>query len=374
MHDRSGLTMRVLIAPDSFKGTMSATDVAHALADGVLRACADADIDLCPVSDGGSGFARCLLEATGGQWHECPTTDPIGREIYAHIALLGDGVTAAVDFAAASGLSLLTPEEYDPLGASSWGTGELLNCAMYSHVDMTLIGLGDSATCDAGLGMLAALGMGLFDRTGAMLGGRLGARDLDRVAALITPDQPSDSLQIACDVTAPLLGEHGAARAFGPQKGASPEVVERLERLHAHFAQVTGGDAQRPGTGAAGGAGFGLHVATGAPLRSGRDIVFEAVSLDERIDQAQLVLTGEGRLDASSSMGKCAVGVAQRARAQSRPTACIVGCVAEGWRSATADHGGPLDVVEIATGAPAQPADLSRAACTAVRDLMEAPI
>jgi glycerate kinase len=305
-----GAPLTVLFAPDSFKGSLTSVEVAHALADGWARARPEDRLLLAPLADGGEG-TLVAIEAAGG-WEPQVTTasDPIGRPVAARWLRSTDGSRAVVELAAASGLSRLSPSELDPLGATTFGTGELIVAALDSGVRRITLGIGGSATNDGGAGILRALGAVIDDASGRVdLGGldsRLGEVDL----------------RIACDVTNPLLGEHGAAATYGPQKGATPpEVTEldgRLGRWADALEEATGRrERDTPGAGAAGGTGFGLlgirDRFRSLELVPGVELVMDETDLAGKLAEARIVVTGEGRIDAQTAFGKTALGVARRA-------------------------------------------------------------
>jgi glycerate kinase len=319
--------MRVVVAPDSFGGTLSAPAAADAMSRGWRRGDPEAVIDRVPMSDGGPGLVEVLHAAAGGEVRQVTVTGPLGAAVRAGFLL--DGRTAVVESAQACGLHLVPPAERDALATTTLGVGELVRAAVDAGARRIVVGLGGSSTTDGGAGMLAALGARLSPS------GLAGGGSLPRVArADLAParDLCRDvELVAATDVDNPLLGPNGAAAVFGPQKGASPEDVQALERGLSHWvdvlsAQVPSGTADRPGAGAAGGLGFALF-ALGAARQSGVEMVMEAVDLQRRAAAADLVLTGEGSLDAQSLRGKVVAGVAAAARAAGRPCLVLAGQV-----------------------------------------------
>ncbi len=339
--------MRILIAPQEFKGSLTAAEAARAIAGGVRAAMPDAQIDEAPMSDGGAGLVDAMLAARGGERIETEVRDPLLRPVRAGWALLSDG-TAAIEMAAASGLVLLSAEERDPLIATTYGTGELIRAALDRGCRRIIVGVGGSATVDAGTGAMQVLGARLLDASGDDLpsGGaalaRLARIDLTGVDARLA----SAEIRVASDVTNTLCGPQGAAMIFGPQKGASEQEVRALDAALARFAEIarrdTGIDlAAMPGSGAAGGLGAGLAVVAGATIEPGFAIVAEAVGLDRRIAAADVVITGEGRLDAQTAFGKTAAGVARMARAHGRRIGVIAGSV----RADFDQTGSPFDVI-----------------------------
>lgn len=325
---------KILIAADSFKGSLSSSDVARAAAEGVRRAFPRCKAVMIPVADGGEGFTDALFAARGGSRRSRTVSDPLGRPVEAAYGLLPDG-TAVIETAAASGLPLLTPDERNPLLTSTFGTGELIRDAVEAGCRSVLVGLGGSATHDAGTGLLSALGFRFLDAEGQPLTG-CGAnleriRTIDRNAVL--PVLDSVRFTAACDVETRICGPEGAAATFAPQKGADAASVALLERGSAHLAGLirkqTGIDLQElPGSGAAGGLGGALAALLGARLTSGIDLVLDAAGFDKLLQGADLVITGEGRIDAQSSRGKAVWGVLQRARRAGVPAVAIGGRVA----------------------------------------------
>ncbi|MBM4434049.1 MAG: glycerate kinase [Chloroflexi bacterium] len=327
---------RVLVAPQAFKGSVDAVRVASAIARGLRRVWPDADCDELPLADGGEGTVRALVHATGGSTRHSRVHDPLGRAIDAEWGVLGDGRTAVVEMAAASGLPLLRPDERDPRVASTRGTGELILEAAMSGALRVLIGIGGSATNDGGSGMARAIGFRFIDRDGRDLpeGGAALAR-LQRIEGQIDPRLVRVQVEVASDVTNQLLGPEGASAVFGPQKGATPEVVAELDAALASYADVVEGWLGRelrhvPGAGAAGGLGFGLLAFADAKLGSGAATVMGATRFAERAANADLIVTGEGRMDAQSAYGKLTGSVITKAREMGRPVAAVVGGIGGG--------------------------------------------
>ncbi len=316
--------LRVLVAPDSFKGSLTSVEVARALADGWRRGRPGDEIRLAPLADGGEGTLVAIEAAGGWQWREADAHDPLGRPIRAPWLARGDGGAAIVEMAAASGLSLVDPAERDAARATSRGTGDLLNAVLDAGIRDIALGIGGSATTDGGAGLLRGLG--------AMVSEDLESLDLSD----LDPRLADTRLRIACDVTNPLLGARGAAATYGPQKGASTADVPVLDARLARFADALEGVTGRierdtPGAGAAGGVGFGLLCLTSRfaslELRPGVDLVMEEAGFDDALANTDIVLTGEGRIDAQTAFGKTALGVARRAQAAGRPCIAIGGGV-----------------------------------------------
>ena len=331
--------MHVVIAPDKFKSSLSAPAVAAAIASGIRAVFPAVRVDPCPMADGGEGTVDALVSATGGRLIPRLVTGPLPEmKVDATFGILGDGQTAVVEMSAASGLDLLTPDQYDPLATTTFGTGELLmHAAATPGIRRIILGIGGSATVDGGIGCAQACGLPVLldDGEPVAMTEPLCGRDLDRVVLIKHGrGSPIERLEIivASDVANPLYGEQGAARVFGPQKGATPDVVAQLDRMLQGLATRTGKlpEAQTPGAGAAGGLGFAMLAYFGATLRSGFEVVSEAVGLRTRLADADLCITGEGRLDASSLHGKTAIGVARLCRDLRIPCVAIVGSVADG--------------------------------------------
>lgn len=350
--------VRVVVAPQAFKGSAAAHDVAAAIADGLREVWRDAALELIPVADGGEGTVRALVESTGGEYRASRVKDPLGREVEARWGLIEGGAAAVIEMAAASGLPLLAPDERDPDRASSYGTGELLLHAARAQVRRIVVGIGGSATNDGGAGLVRALGLRLLDESGAQIpeGGAALAR-VARIEGEIHPALRDVEILVASDVRNPLVGPEGASAIFGPQKGASPAQVGSLDAALERFADVVAAHVRSdlrtaPGAGAAGGVGFALLAFLGARLRSGAELVLDVTRFDQRVRGAALCVTGEGRLDGQSLFGKASVTVARRARAAGVPVAAVVGSLGPGYEGAWAE--GIRAVEAIATG----PADL----------------
>ena len=325
--------MKVVVAPQAFKGTASAAVVAAAMSRGVLQAMPHSQVVEIPIADGGSGTVDVLVTATGGRYVTSPAGDPLGRPIAARWSVLGDGETAVIEVSAASGLSLLSVAERDPTITTTRGTGDLIRAALDAGYTRILIGLGDSATNDAGVGMAQALGVRALDDMGRDLPN--GGAALMRLHSLeiedVHPRLASARITALCDVTNPLCGPGGASAVFGPQKGATARQVSLLDAALGRFSEVAAAQMGRnvrdvPGAGAAGGLGAGLVAFCGAALCPGFQVVSKAVRLAESLGGADLVLTGEGRIDAQTAGGKGVSGVAALSKECGDPlVAAIVG-------------------------------------------------
>ena len=326
--------MQILIAPDSFKESLSALQVAQAIAAGFREVFPEARYRLLPMADGGEGTVQALVDATGGRLRERMVTGATGRPIPACYGLAADNSLAFIEMAAASGLEAVPPAERDPRSATSHGTGELIADALDAGARRFVIGLGGSATNDGGAGMLQALGVRLLDADGLDLprGGAALAR-LQRIdASGLDPRIAQCRIDVACDVTNPLLGPRGASAVFGPQKGATPAMVAELDaclqRLAERLRDDLGQDvAEVPGTGAAGGMGAALLAVLGAQLRPGSEVVADALGLDAAVREADLVITGEGRTDGQTVHGKAPIGVARVAARHGVPVVGLSGAL-----------------------------------------------
>jgi glycerate kinase len=329
--------MRIVVAPDSFKGSLTALAVAEAMGRGIHAVFPDADVAKVPIADGGEGTVDALVVATGGRIEERAVRGPLGEPVQARWGVLGTGDTAVIEMAAASGLPLVPPPRRDPRLTTTFGTGELLRAALDAGHRRIILGIGGSATNDGGTGLARALGIRFLDSTGTELpeGGAALAR-LDRIdLSGLDPRAANAELVVACDVDNPLTGPRGASAVYGPQKGATPEMVRLLDDALAHYARIardaTGRDiAGAAGAGAAGGLGAGLLFFTPAKLRPGVEIVLEATGFDSLVRDADLVITGEGRTDFQSAMGKAPVGVAAAAKRHSVPVVCLSGGLGDG--------------------------------------------
>jgi len=329
--------MRVVIAPDSFKGSVSAQRVAQAIERGVLAVFPEAQVVKVPIADGGEGTVPALLEATGGQARRSVVRGPLGEPVEAGWGVLGDGRTAVIEMAAASGLPLVPRERRDPRVTTTFGTGELVKAALDEGLTRLVIGIGGSATNDGGSGLARALGVRFLDDDGRDLseGGGALARLANVVLDGLDPRLARVDVLVACDVDNPLTGPRGASAVYGPQKGATPAMVAELDAAlatyAAHVRTATGRDvAGRPGAGAAGGLGAGLLFFTPARLRPGVEVVLEATGFDDLVKGATLVITGEGRTDAQTAMGKAPVGVAAAAKRHGVPVFCLSGGLGDG--------------------------------------------
>jgi glycerate kinase len=325
--------VKILVAPDKFKGSISAPEAAAAIARGLRTALPDADIQTAPIADGGEGFAETLSAVLGGEWVATSAQDPLGRNVEARYAWVAGEALAIIDMSEASGLWRLQPAERDPLRATTYGTGQLIRHAIDRGARKILVGLGGSATTDGGIGMAEALGYEFLTGSGTVLAATPEALPfLTRIAAKSIPAWPE--IVAACDVQNPLLGPRGAAQIFGPQKGADAKTVAALDAALQHLAEVVTRDLgcdfrETPGAGAAGGIAFGLLSFCQAHICSGFDLVADVLRLEERIAASDLVITGEGRLDGQTLDGKGPAGVAALARRHRKPTLAFAGSIAD---------------------------------------------
>lgn len=329
--------MKIVLAPNAFKGSMSAMQAALAMEQGVRAAFPAAQLCKVPVADGGDGLAEVLIDALGGEAHSITVSGPLGEPVRATLCNVQHLDLAAVEMAVASGLALLAPEMRDPTRTSTFGTGELIRAALDLGARRIVVGIGGSATNDGGVGMAAALGVRFLDADGATVppvGGALGQiRRIDTSG--LDPRLRGLCCEVICDVENPLVGPRGAAAVYGPQKGATPEQVGALDAGLAHLADRIAAELgldvrDLPGAGAAGGLGAGLHAFLGAELRRGVDLVLDLVGLDSKLDGADLVIAAEGQIDFQTAFGKAPAGVAERARARGIPCIAIAGGIGEG--------------------------------------------
>ena len=330
--------MKIVIAPDSFKDSLSAQAVADAIATGLAEVWPDAELIKCPMADGGEGTIEAVLAACNGQWQRTQVSGPLGEPVEAQWGWLADSRTAIIEMAMASGLQLLTLEQRDACVSSTFGTGELIRSALDAGAQRVILAIGGSATNDAGSGMLAALGARFLDADEQPLvpGGLAlaGAARIDLTG--LDPRLAQVQFEIAADVDNPLCGPNGASHIFGPQKGASAEQVLALDAALGHFAdlsaEVLGADVRdQPGSGAAGGMGFAAKAYLKASFRAGVEVVADLNGLAEALHGADLVLTGEGRFDAQTLRGKTPFGVARVARRQGVPVIVLAGTLGEGY-------------------------------------------
>lgn len=326
-----------LLAPDSFKESMTAKEVCIAMEKGLRKVYPEAQYIHVPMADGGEGTVQSLVDASGGQLYQKEVTGPLGTPVTAAYGIMGDGSTGVIEMASASGIHHVNQNTRNPLITTTYGTGELIRECIDRGMNKIIIGIGGSATNDGGTGMAEALGVRFLDAEGQPLA--RGGGDLNRLTtidiSLLDPRLQEVQLIVACDVTNPLCGEDGASRVFGPQKGATPEMVQQLDDNLNHYAsmvkhQLDQDIAYLPGAGAAGGLGAGLMIFTQAVLQKGIDIVIEYSGLVEKLKQADFVFTGEGGIDSQTKFGKTPYGVARAAQASGKQVIAIAGYIGEG--------------------------------------------
>ena len=332
--------MRIVIAPQSFKSSVSALTAAQAIERGVRKALPDSETFLVPVADGGDGTLEVLVNSTGGQIFRTIVTGPLSQAVEASWGVMGDGQTAVIEMARASGLAIVPHRRRNPRATTTFGTGELIRHALDRGFDRIVVGMGGSATNDAGMGMASALGAKFLDDQGKILPrGGAALAQLERIDISGLDARLGEvTITGATDVTNPLCGPTGASAIYGPQKGATPEVVTELDGALANFARVAQRDLgidflteEHPGAGAAGGLGAGLMAFSKCRLQSGIDLVCEVLKFEEHIRGADLVLTGEGRADLSSIYDKAPVGVARKAAPHGVPTVILAGSLGDGY-------------------------------------------
>ena len=315
--------MKAIIAIDSLKGSLSSLQAGDAIREGILRVYKDAVVQVRPLADGGEGTVEALTIGMGGELQTVTVTGPLGEKAEAQYGILADGVTAIVEMSAAAGITMVPDEKRNPLYTTTYGVGEMIRDA-----------IGGSATNDGGAGMLQALGFGLLDESGRQVS--FGAQGLQELKSItdddVIPELKDCSFRIACDVTNPLCGETGCSAIYGPQKGATPSMILQMDRWLRNYAKLAAAynpeaDPEYPGTGAAGGLGFAFLSFTNAVLESGINIVLDETKLEEYVKDADVVITGEGRLDGQTVMGKAPIGVAKIAKKYGKPVIAFAGCV-----------------------------------------------
>ena len=329
--------MKILIASDSFKYSLSSYQVANSLSRGIQKVLKDAKVNLSPVADGGEGTVQALIDATEGILKQTRVHDPLMRKITASYGILGDGKTAVIEMASASGIELLKPGERDPLKTTTYGTGELIKAALDNQCSRIILGIGGSATIDGGAGLLAALGAIFTDQQDEVL--LPSGENLDQIHTLYTdgldPRLKDLYIRIGTDVDNPLTGEKGAAAVYGPQKGAGALEVKKLEQNLSSYADLLENQTGKhfhsiSGAGAAGGLAISLLAFTNAGMESGFTLIAEETGLEDKIKAADLIITGEGKIDEQTAYGKTASGVARLAKKNNKPLIAVAGTVDEG--------------------------------------------
>ena len=329
--------MKIVVAPDSFKGSVTALEAANAIEKGIRRVFPDAIIEKIPMADGGEGSVQSLVDAVGGHIRTQRVLAPLGNKVNAQFGILSDGETAVIEMASASGLTLVPPDKRNPMKTTTYGTGQLIRAALEAGCRRLIIGIGGSATNDGGAGMAEALGVQFLNANGEPI--ERGGGGLGKLASIditgLNPAISETETVVACDVNNPLTGPEGASHVYSPQKGATPEMIKTLDSHLTHFDTVlerTFGQSFNdvPGAGAAGGLGAGLMAFLNAELKLGVDIMMDTVKLKERIKGVSLVFTGEGQLDFQTAFGKTPIGVAKVAKAEKIPVIAIAGGIGEG--------------------------------------------
>ena len=326
--------MKVTIAIDSFKGSLSSLQAGDAVREGILRVYGDAAVQVRPLADGGEGTVEALTVGMGGELQTVTVTGPLGEKAEARYGILADGVTAIVEMSAAAGITMVPAERRNPLHTTTCGVGEMIRDAIRRGCRRFIVGIGGSATNDGGVGMLQALGYGMLDENGKQVS--YGAQGLRKLRSItddsVIPELRDCSFRIACDVTNPLCGETGCSAVYGPQKGATPSMILQMDEWMKHYADLAAAfhpkaDPEYPGTGAAGGLGFAFLGFTDAVLESGISIVLDETKLEEYVRDADLFITGEGRLDGQTVMGKAPIGAAKIAKKYGKPVIAFAGSV-----------------------------------------------
>ncbi len=328
--------MKTVIAIDSFKGSMTSIEAGEAVKRAALRLDKNNEVIVRPLADGGEGTVEALHSGLSGEMISVSVSDPLGRKISAEYCILPDGETAVIEMAAAAGITLIKNSERNPLNTTTYGVGEMIRDAISRGARRFIVGIGGSATNDGGIGMLSALGFEFLDKNGETV--ELFGRGLRNIASIKTekalPELLKCSFRIACDVTNPLCGSNGCSAVYGPQKGATPEIIAAMDGWLKNYAELAksvseNADSDFPGVGAAGGLGFAFKTFLKAELKSGIDIILSETKLEEYIKDADLVITGEGRLDSQTVMGKAPIGVAKLAKKHGKRVIAFSGCVTE---------------------------------------------
>lgn len=326
--------MKTVIAIDSFKGSLDTFESSAAVAEGIRAVYPDAEIDICPLADGGEGTVRAAVSALGGELCRATVTGPLGAAVDAEYGIVKEKKLAIIEMSAAAGITLVPHEKRNPLYTTTFGVGELILDALDKDCRRFIIGIGGSATNDGGVGMLSSLGFDFLDAQGEKIPrGAIGLSGLCTISGAHIDERLSQcEILVACDVDNPLCGEQGCSRIYGPQKGADEKMIAGMDVLLEKYATLTrqirpDADAFFPGVGAAGGMGFALKYYLGATLTSGIDLVTDAIGLEERLKDADIVITGEGRLDSQSAMGKAPVGVARLAKKHGKTVIALAGAV-----------------------------------------------
>jgi glycerate kinase len=328
--------MKIVVAIDSLKGSLSSLEAGNAISDGIKRVYSDADVVVRPLADGGEGTVEALTLGMGGRIEKITVTGPLGEKHECEYGILADKTTAIVEMSAAAGITLVSEADRNPLNTTTYGVGEIIKDAISKGCRHFIVGIGGSATNDGGIGMLQALGYGILDKDGRQVPfGAKGLQVIDKITDdYVIPELKECTFRIACDVTNTLCGDNGCSAIFGPQKGATPSMIMQMDKWLAYYAALSRekypkANPNQAGTGAAGGLGFAFLTYTNAVLESGIKIVLEETRLEDYIKDADIVVTGEGRLDSQSVMGKAPVGVAGIAKKYNKKVIAFSGCVTE---------------------------------------------
>ena len=326
--------MKVVVAIDSLKGSLSSLEAGEAIKSGVLKAMPEAEVCVRPLADGGEGTVEALALGMGGELKTVEVTGPLGEKVNCLYGILEESKTAIVEMSGAAGITLVSDELRNPLHTTTYGVGEVIKDAIANGCRHFIVGIGGSATNDGGIGMLQALGFGMLDKDGNQV--PFGAKGIKEIVTItddqVIPELKECSFRIACDVTNPLCGERGCSAVYGPQKGATPEMVKEMDAWLVHYAKLVSAkyekaDAEYPGTGAAGGMGFAFLAYTNAVLESGIKIILEETKLEDYVKDADIVITGEGRLDGQTAFGKAPIGVAKIAKKFDKTVLAFAGSV-----------------------------------------------
>ena len=326
--------MKVVVAIDSLKGSLSSLEAGEAIKSGVLKAMPDAEVNVRPLADGGEGTVEALALGMGGELKTVEVTGPLGEKVNCLYGILEESKTAILEMSGAAGITLVADEKRNPLHTTTYGVGEVIKDAIANGCRHFIVGIGGSATNDGGIGMLQALGFGMLDKDGNQV--PFGAKGIKEIVTItddqVIPELKECSFRIACDVTNPLCGESGCSAVYGPQKGATPEMVKEMDAWLSNYAKLVSAkyksaDAEYPGTGAAGGMGFAFLAYTNAVLESGIKIILEETKLEDYVKDADIVITGEGRLDGQTAFGKAPIGVAKIAKKFDKTVLAFAGAV-----------------------------------------------
>ena len=326
--------MKVVVSIDSLKGSLSSLEAGQAIKEGITNVVADAEVIVRPLADGGEGTVEALALGMGGRLETVEVTGPLGDKVDCVYGILDESKTAIVEMSGAAGITLIPAKKRNPLYTTTYGVGETIKDAIAKGCRHFIVGIGGSATNDGGVGMLQALGFGMLDENGNQVAfGASGVKDIVRITDdVVIPELKECTFRIACDVTNPLCGETGASAVYGPQKGASPAMIKNMDQWLLDYAKLTAekyakADADYPGTGAAGGLGFAFLAYTNAVLESGIKIILEETKLEDYVKDADIVVTGEGRLDGQTVYGKAPIGVAKIAKKYDKTVVAFSGAV-----------------------------------------------